>query len=204
MATREEQIAAANERADAAYAAARNNTTLSPEGRTRAIAQAWGELKSTLDAIRASIENATNNRRDQLAKQIYGLPSAADSLSYRDALDRVNQIPAGDTRQALTLLEQARVSGDDLLTRAVLSRSYADGWANVIDTYTTANPQTESAAEELWALTIAATAENIVTTRSFIAEGEYKPQKPPEIARYDDWAIANLAAGDPQQSSQFA
>jgi hypothetical protein len=199
MPTREEQITAANETADTAYATARNNQAITPEERTRRIAKAWVQLKDTLDAIRASDANATNGRRDQLAKQIYGLPTAADSLSYRDALDRANQITG--TRDALALLEQARVSGDDILARAVLSVAYTNGWADVINAYTASNPQNEAAADELWSLTTASTG---LTTQSFIQLGEYLAPKPLEIARYDDWAISNLAAGEPLESSQFA
>jgi hypothetical protein len=71
----------------------------------------------------------------------------------------------------------------------------------VINTYTASNPPVEAAADELWSLTTPANAD---PTESFVDLADYLAPKPLEIARYDDWAISNLAAGEPLESSQFA
>lgn len=184
------KVQAAHDTASRRYAETRNDPDISDEKRQRRLARVWVEHRDALATLSGDNQRTGDNRKDSLARRLYGLPANGDSLSYRDALDRAHQIDAGDTRAALRLLEQARVTGDDLLSRAILAVAYTNRWNDVVNAYTDANPTAYKDAEELWDLHHN-NARTLLTTFALIAP------KPRELNQYGDQHIENLAANEP-------
>lgn len=64
-----------------------------------------------------------------LERRLFGLPAgadAADTISYRDAADRVATIT--DPTQLAELMDRAADSGDAMLLRAGLAHAYRHHW----------------------------------------------------------------------------
>ena len=188
MPTPDERRADAFAAADDAYNAARSNPDLSQDARTRKIAVAYVKLRDTIAAIIGDTTRADEAREDALSRRLYGIPAGGDGMSYRDALDRARQIDFRNMQDALDLQEQARKTGDELLTKAILCRAYEARWSDVINAHTAANPRDYANAEELWEL-----GENTI---DFAGIGANYVTKPRELAGVADFSIDAIAQSE--------
>lgn len=133
----------------------RANRNLSPEGKRAAIARV--HLESKNEVTRLEKQEATNrtSRIADIRKQVFGLgagTSAQDIISYRDAQDRVAGLNHDDEAKALELYDRAELSGDTVLTAALVNRAMEAGWVGLANTYIDANPYKGNLVEELWDL----------------------------------------------------
>lgn len=178
---------------------ARNNKDLTFEAKQRLIARAWVELQNGLKSLGDAEKAAAAVRRSTLERKLYGLPDHADAsamISYRDALDRASQVTR--EAEAVTLLSRAHTSGDVHLERAILATAYDNQWADVINTFTAANPATINDAEELWHATNAPQQTGLLE-----ALNNYTP-KPQELSHVDDLQIRTMAANPTAEDNAFA
>jgi hypothetical protein len=127
---------------------ARNNTALSPHGKAQRIAAAWQDASSQMKGVRVNFQGGSVLNAADLQRQLFGAQSTsgADAISTRDAMERARQLTNGD--EALALLGDAEMTGDEVLARAIASRAF-DGtreffggadWGRVLDAYVETHP----------------------------------------------------------------
>lgn len=82
-----------------------------------------------------------------IERALLGLPDGSETgaiISFRDAVDRVERLPydKAGLQEALSLLERARISGDESLAKAVLLTSLKRGntWTEIVDAWAEKNP----------------------------------------------------------------
>jgi hypothetical protein len=168
--------------------AIRADRDISEEKKQRLIAKAYLDLKTALEGAQVERDSKTATKRSLLERRLYGLPeraNASEMISYRDALDRANQIAANDEAASLALMKRAQVSGDDLLLRAVLAAAYERQQVDVINGYSAANPKAYADVEELWA---------IQTDQVSPFDFDFVATAPAEIERWSEPKIADMAA----------
>ncbi len=126
-----------------------------------------------------------------------GFTTAQDAISYRDAQDRADSIPVNGEEKALTLLKRAELSGDSILTKALLNRALEAGWVNVANSYIEANPYQGQHLEELWALQEPAPMSAAALQAQIVEEATFEVPKPDEISSYaSDAPIEAIAKSD--------
>lgn len=110
----------------AAVERVRADKRLSPDGKAGQIGRLTAlERRRRSDIIEGAAERATA-RRAELERQVFRLPAganASDAVSYRDALDRVEQIT--NPEELGRLVDRAVRTGDAALARAGVARGYA-------------------------------------------------------------------------------
>lgn len=182
------------ELADRHITSARNNRDISTEKRNKIIARAYLDLKDGLARVEDEDKRGVAAKRAELERKLYGIPNTADAsamISYRDALDRADQV--GKESEAISLYNRARTSGDDHLARAVLATSFQRGWVDAINTFAEHNPDTDLAVNELWEI------QN--PTSSLGAMFDYVTAPPQEIRQYGETTLRNMAEGETSTSS---
>lgn len=143
---------------DAAVAKINAGTTLTLDGKKIALAKLYVPLKDQLDGLRDQQYGGQKTRLEALEKTVFGLPAnapTADTVSYRDALDRVTSLDMADsgTPAALArLYETAKVSSDTILTKAIIFRAFDLDLADLINAYLQDNPEQDATVTELWNL----------------------------------------------------
>lgn len=71
-----------------------------------------------------------------LGRHLFGLPAGADvsdTISYRDAADRVATIT--DLTELAELMDRASTTGDSMLLRAGLAHAYQRHWRDLVAVY---------------------------------------------------------------------
>lgn len=122
--------------------AIRNDPTLSEDGRRALIARSYVDATERMNRLRGELDTAVNAERNRLEKRAFG-PGTVDPLErmqHRDAMERANRL--GNQEEAIALLNQARISGDDALGRAVMYKANAKHWTDAINTWEAAAPGT--------------------------------------------------------------
>lgn len=172
---------------------------ISSQGRRIGLAKAYTRHKSTMDALSASLTNATAAAGDALEKSLWGadLSKGADAISWRDAQDRAANLST--PAEAAALLQRAELTGDTHLSKAVAHEAYLNarhpltgaGWGDLLDTYASRRPEVATEINQL----IEAHRNNVYTAidRAFT----FAVNKPPELAGLHDTAISTLAETDP-------
>jgi hypothetical protein len=150
--TTDNQIKAANTIAahQVRIEAIRSDPALSPEGKRNRMAGDYITTQATVARLQVDEQAAASARRTTLERDLFGLPGFADAsaaISYRDAQDRAAGIT--DEHDALRLLSQADLSGDDHLAKAVALRSIQESWPNVSAAYAAARPGVAAKMQEL-------------------------------------------------------
>lgn len=114
-----------------------NDPALSPEGREQAITDHQDTSKLKLKELRDKEITTLTEHKNALERSLFGATymTSADAISYRDALDRANAL--SNSEDALKRYQQAVLSNDETLKRAIAQRAVQDGWNNIIDTHFT-------------------------------------------------------------------
>jgi hypothetical protein len=180
--------------------AIRADKRLTPEAKRAAIAREYLQTKREVQALQAAEANQRASRRSELTKSLFGLEgftTAQDAISYRDAQDRADSIPAHDEERAISLLNRAHLSGDTILTKALINRALEAGWVNVANSYIEADPYKGEQLEELWALQDPDPMSPAALQAQITESATFEVPKPDEISSYaSDAPIEQIARSD--------
>ncbi|QNA92695.1 MULTISPECIES: hypothetical protein [unclassified Microbacterium] len=158
LTTLENRIDAIRERAkpikdtlDTALDKVRNDGRLTPQAKRQEIAQHYLAAKQKLEVLLSEERTTTAKKRDEVERNLFGQRDIgpAGVVAYRDAQDRALRLGPDDEDHALALLISARISRDDTLATAVLSRALHFEWVGVIGTYTDNYPHQREPLEDL-------------------------------------------------------
>jgi hypothetical protein len=171
------------------------DVTLSTAGKNIQIAAAYISVKDRLDALNATQSNTSQTLADTLERSVFGLPTSAtstDITSYRDAFDRLSTVDPSDpatARTITTMLDNAKRSGDSILTKAVLSYAFDTKDTDVINRIILDNPTWEANVEALWSIKTAPT--------DLLASWQFIVTRPTELQSMDEYSIRVLAKSNP-------
>lgn len=106
------------------------------------------DTKAKLDGLKESQESFVKGLRDKVEKELRGNQpaDAASVVSRRDAADRVRKL---DRHDALEVLRDALAGSDPDLANAVGVKARNNGWVDVAEEWSAANPDTAGSAEAL-------------------------------------------------------
>lgn len=176
----------------------RQDTKLTPEGKRARIAHYYLETKKAVEKLKAEEEANRTKTIAGLRRDLFGHSGVADAnkaISIRDAQERVASLGLSDEDKALELLDRATLSGDDVLTKAIVTRAVEMQWVNVANTYIDAHPYYGSKLEQLWDIERPdpATSNGLA---SLIQDGDtFHMFAPTEISNvYTDAALEQIAA----------
>jgi hypothetical protein len=113
--------------------AIRDSRSYSVQGRNLELAKVYRTHRQKAAALRAQHAGEIKSRRDELQKRLFGIPSGGSDLSYRDALDRVDDIRSEE--KAEELLTRALRTGDAILAKVVAGHAFSKGWNKVTSSY---------------------------------------------------------------------
>lgn len=133
----------------------RADNRLTPEGKRQQIAGEYLRTSRGINAIRESVAANKEQRIGALRKDLFGITGGSDAqraISYRDAQERVGSLALGDQDKAVKLLDQAELSGDEVMLKAIMQRSLEMQWVDVANTYIDKHPYYGAKLEELWDL----------------------------------------------------
>ncbi|QRE79165.1 hypothetical protein F1734_02080 [Rhodococcus ruber] len=140
----------------------RSDEHLSDEGKRAQLEAAYKHSSAQMDKLRSSTKLARENRITVLQRMLFGTANGAahEVISYRDASDRASAV--ANEAEAITMMNNAVVSGDRVLQGALLRRAYAERnplngrpWMDVINTYEKARPFDAEYLQELLDLSVA-------------------------------------------------
>jgi hypothetical protein len=182
----------------AQVAAVQSDSRLTPEGKRGKIAKLHTDTTRQLNQLKRDRDAAHVTRRAELERKLYGLPTNAptsDTVSYRDALDRVNRAVEAKNKGAMEqLYDSAKLSGDRILIKAILGYAYQNGSSDLINRYINepGNEALDREGIELWQLMhgddeASDQAQNAMNDWSFEAD------KPAEIRAYSMPVIEQMA-----------
>lgn len=176
----------------------RADQNLAPEGKRSQIARAYTEALKEIHQARADEERHATERQEYLERDLFGIiptTGGADLISYRDAYDRVANLPQdGAQDAAIRLLTQAERSNDTHLAKAVIQRAMEEEWVGVLNRYAETHAGTEHKLQELFDMTTG-TSTAFGLMASFVAEGTYTLPVPTELRSLPPTAIEDLADG---------
>lgn len=188
-----EQAEAAREHYQRRVDEIRNDRRFTPEAKQQAIAKLYRDTNHQLGKLRDERDNALDNRRAALEAEMFGLPkyaTTADTLSYRDALDRASR--AEDGKALAALYDTAALSNDSILTKAILAKAYNDGEADIINRHLEHHSNQESKAQELWDIRYGDEGADQILQNSF-NDFVFQADKPNEIRGLSDSLIEQVA-----------
>lgn len=123
---------------------------LSAEAKRIEVARAYRDTRNQIQAAGQMVLDHVTNERARLSRKLFGYEGAADAQTVivrRDAADRAAQLT--DPTEAQRALQRAENNGDVHLAQAIAGQSFANGWADVVDTWFAANPQAGETAQQL-------------------------------------------------------
>lgn len=173
----------------------RADTNLSDAGRQTALARAYTRARNIAADAKATEDGTTTTRRTTLERELFGITGTADAntaISYRDAQDRAASIT--DQRDAQRLIDQANLSGDTHLAKAIAHRALQEGWTDILATYANERPGSSDKIQQLIDLAPS-------VARSLSAGMVFTVERPRELAHLSDPAIDALAAQQPVENS---
>jgi hypothetical protein len=192
MTTQQDQATAIQTTYQANVAKIRANASLSGNGKRIELAKEYTTAKTASDALLEDQGATSATRNATLERQLFGLPinaPTADTVSYRDALDRVSNIDwtSPDASGELArMYANAKLSNDTILGKAILSQAFAFRNVDLINQYAEDNPSQAAAIDELW------TAQN-ANRSNLLGNMAFYTMKPTELGALDDVSIAALA-----------
>lgn len=132
----------------------RADKRLTPEGKRQQIAAEFLRASRGVTAIKEGIAATKTQRISSLRRDLFGATAgdAHSAISYRDAQDRVGALQYDEQDKAVKLLDQAELSGDDVMVKAVIQRSLELTWDRVANSYIEKHPYYGEKLEELWEL----------------------------------------------------
>ena len=178
----------------------RANTNLSDEGRKRLIAAEYVKADASYAAVQTQQAEQKAKTRKSVESHLFGASSydsrdPATIMMLRDARDRAARIEKPE--EALALLESSVIGGDKVMARAILGRAFQNpALGSIIDRYVEVMPDDTESVDELLSLNAA---DHHASSPAGRVAGDVirNIPKPPEIARYPDMAITDLAAEAP-------
>lgn len=160
----------------------RANKHLTHEGKREQITEVYREAKAELETLRAQAQEKRTKKVASLRRGLFGVSGTADpqrAISYRDAQDRVSKLELGDQDKALKLLDQAEMSGDEVMTKALVQRALELKWDKVANTYIDSHPYYGSKLEELWSAQESPLSEALLTNTA-----TFYISQPSEVSGY--------------------
>jgi len=159
----------------------RSDKNLTSEGKKEQIAAEYNRAAGSLNAIKESFNTAKILRTHVLRRDLFGSAAtdAQTAISFRDAQDRVGSLGQFDQKKALKLLDQAELSGDAVMVKAIMQRAIELSWTDVADSYGGKHPQYGEKLKELLSLQ---TPSGIFSSRETMEKGLILHlQKPAEL-----------------------
>lgn len=142
-----------NERLASEVERINSSRSLSAEAKQIGIARAYREARDRITAMRQEEADRVTSERAKLSRRLFGHEGTADAQTVivrRDASDRAAKLTGPEEAEAA--LRRAEADGDAHLAQAIAKQSYANGWADVVQTWFAANPQAGETAEQLQSL----------------------------------------------------
>jgi hypothetical protein len=132
----------------------RADTRLTPQGKKQQIAAEFLRASREVTAIKEAVSAKNEQRLGSLRRDLFGTTGgdAQTAISYRDAQERVGALQIGEQDKAVKLLDQAELSGDEVMVKAVVQRSLELAWDQVANSYIEKHPYYGAKLEELWEL----------------------------------------------------
>jgi hypothetical protein len=133
----------------------RSDDNLTPEGKRAQIEAAYKEATSALGVIKQNRTVGRNLKVDALRRDLFGSQTTSDSqtaISFRDAQERVESLGQFDQKKALRLLDQAELSGDTVMVKALIQRAVEHSWSEVASRYAEKRPYHGDKLKELLSL----------------------------------------------------
>jgi|GEM_PF-3245284 len=121
----------------------RSDKHLTPEGKKEQIAAQYRSASTALGAIKDDLNSAKTLRTHVLRRDLFGsttTPDAQTAISFRDARDRVSSLGQFDQEKALNLLDQAEISGDTVMVKALMQGAIEHSWDQVANSYAEKHP----------------------------------------------------------------
>ena len=175
----------------------RNDRKLTADGKRQQIAGVYLQAKRQLDALKADEANKRASQINDLRRTLFGSPGTSDAqtaISYRDAQERVGVLGIEDQDKAAKLLDQAQLSGDEVMVKAIIQRALDLQWVDVANKYIETHPYYGEKLEQLWHLD--SHSSEGIDTISFINSAVFHVDRPGELSGYyDDAQIAAVAVG---------
>lgn len=160
----------------------RSNDHLTPEGKKEQIAAEYHSASNALGAIKDAFSSAKTLRTHVLRRDLFGNTDTSDAqtaISFRDAQDRVSSLGQFDQEKALKLLDQAEISGDTVMVKALMQQAIEHSWDQVANTYAEKHPFYGDKLKELLSLQ---TPKGIFTNQDAWERGTLlSVQKPEEL-----------------------
>lgn len=121
----------------------RADNRLTPAGKRQQIAAAYLRAFRTVNEVKAKLDADKAKKIGGLRKDLFGLNGTADAqqaISFRDAQARAAELGLEDQEKALKLLDQAELSGDDIMVKALMQGSVELQWDQVANAYIDNHP----------------------------------------------------------------
>lgn len=137
---------------NAALERIRSDAHLTPEGKKEQIVAEYRSASNAINAIKGSFNNAKILKTHVLRRDLFGstITDAQTAISFRDAQDRVGSL--ADQEEALKLLDQAELSGDTVMVKALMQQAVERSWKEVANSYAEKHPHYGDQMKELLAL----------------------------------------------------
>lgn len=175
----------------------RNDSKLTAEGKRQQVAAVYLQAKRQLEFLKADEAQKRTAQITDLRRTLFGSSGTADAqtaISYRDAQERMGALGIEDEDKAAKLLDQAMLSGDDVLVKAVIQRALDAQWANVANKYIDQHPYYGAKLEELWNLD--SDSSEGIDAVGFMNSLTFHIEKPSELNNlYDDARVEAVANG---------
>lgn len=172
--------------------AIRNDNRYTNTAKQQAMAKLYRDTNHQLQQLGAERDTTLSTKRAALEAEMFGLPKYAptsDTVSYRDALDRVSR--AEDGPALLALYETAALSNDTIRSKAILAKAYSAGELDVINRYLEDHTTLEDKAQELWDIRYGD--EGDQGLQNAINDFAFQADKPSEIRAVPDTVLEQMA-----------
>ncbi|WIB16670.1 hypothetical protein DEJ34_05955 [Curtobacterium sp. MCPF17_050] len=173
--------------------AIRNDNRFTTAAKQQAMAKLYRDTNYQLQQLGEERDAALNSKRAALEADMFGLPkyaSTSDTLSYRDALDRVSR--AEDAPALIALYETAALSNDTILSKAILAKAYNAGELDVVNRYLEDHTTQQDRAQELWDIRYGDDNPNQMFQEA-IDDWVFQADKPSEIRGLPNSALEEMA-----------
>lgn len=117
--------------------AVNSNTRYHDSGRRLELAKVRKTHRERAETLKREYTEAVTARRTYLQKEAFGLPKDGDAVAYRNAVDRVSTKTPFELTE---LLNQATITNDHTLLRAIGAKAYANGMTGLLDAYAKQGP----------------------------------------------------------------
>ncbi|WP_250895494.1 hypothetical protein [Curtobacterium flaccumfaciens] len=178
--------------------AIQNDARLPTEGKRTKLSKLHSSTTRQLKQLKQQRNDQLTSRQADLEKQLFGLPTTAptsDTASYRDALDRVSRAAdSKNDREMQQLYDNARLTGDTILTKAILGHAYRSANSDIVNRYLN-EPDNDALGQkgvELWQL-MRGDDDAPDQAQNAMNDWVFEADKPAEIRAYSDSAIKQMA-----------